>query len=173
MNKKVKKEYTEKEKTKIAAIKLLTKILIIIGIIFIVLNFISGIFMSHDNNMFPKVGDGDLAITYRLDGYYAGDVVVYKHKDKTHFGRVVAIAGDEINIKEDGTYTVNGTIPYEVIYYKTLPTESVKYPYKLKDGEVFILNDMREDMNDSRTFGPISVKDLKGKIVLLLRRRGF
>lgn len=175
MKKKVgkKKELTEKEKTKLAWIKLLVKILSIILITFLILYFVIGIYLCHDNNMFPKVCDGDLAITLKLGKNYSGDIIVYKQDNKTYFGRVVAVEGDTINITGDGTYTVNGTIPYEVIYYKTNINEksNIKYPYTLKEGELFVLNDMRDNLDDSRLFG--SITKAYGKVVLLFRRRGF
>ena len=43
----------------------------------------------------------------------------------------------------------------------------------VKDGQVFILNDYREDTNDSRTFGTIDINDTKGPIIFSFRRRGF
>lgn len=173
LKKKVRKEYSEKDKTKIALIKLLVKILSIIAIVFILLHFVFGIFVCHDNNMFQKVGDGDLIITLKVEKSYSGDIIAYRQDGKVHFGRVVAVDGDTVNIT-DTNYTINGTNPYEVIYYKTLPNgDKVKYPLELSEGKYFVLNDMREDMNDSRTFGTIDKKDYLGKVVLLLRRRGF
>ena len=50
---------------------------------------------------------------------------------------------------------------------------NVKYPIKLKDGQYFILNDFRENKNDSRTFGVIEQEQVKGKLLFLLRRRSF
>lgn len=141
---------------------------------FVLLNYVGGVFVSHDNNMFPAVGDGDLAITYRLGGYYNGDVVVYAIDGQNRFGRVVGIPGDVIDFQDDtGTYTINGSVPYETIYFATRreTASTVSFPYTVKEGEVFILNDLRDNTLDSRTVGGIS--SLKGKVVLLIRRRGF
>ncbi len=167
-----KKKLTEKQKTFRAFRRLLIKIAIIALIIYALITYVGGIFVSHDINMYPAVNDGDLAITYRLGGYYNGDIVVYEVDGINRFGRVVGIYGDVIDIQE-GSYTINGIVPYETIYYQTHPdsTSTITYPYKVKEGEVFVLNDLRDNTYDSRTLGGINV--LKGKVVLLMRRRGF
>ena len=172
-NNKQEKQKTEKQKAIRALVKLLIKIAALAVIGAIVLTFVGGLFVSHDNNMFPAIGDGDLAITYRLGGYYRNDIVVYEEGGKNHFGRVIAVAGDVVEISEEGGLKVNGLVPYETIYFDTRPNESsnITYPYTVKEGEVFILNDFRDNDSDSRLFGSLS--QLKGKVVLLIRRRGF
>ncbi|MBQ6148557.1 MAG: signal peptidase I [Oscillospiraceae bacterium] len=153
-------------------IRLLVKINLILATIAVLLFVVGGVFVVHDNDMYPSVRDGDLLITYRLGKYYTSDVVVYEAEGKIHFGRVVAIAGDVVDIS-DGVYTVNGFAPYETVYYETKAVEGGKavFPYTVKEGEVFILADYREQGKDSRLFG--AIRDLKGKVVLQLRRRGF
>ena len=163
----------EKKKTNKALIRLLTKIFVLAVAAVILLTFVGGIQVSHDNNMFPAVGDGDLAIINRLGDYRVNDIVVYEMEGKNHFGRVVATPGDTVEISEDTGYKVNGLNPYETIYFETRPSESsnITYPYTVKEGEVFILNDLRDNDSDSRSIGGVS--HLKGKVVLLIRRRGF
>ena len=142
--------------------------------IFVCLQFVIGIYQIHDNDMYPSLRDGDLVITYKLGGYYTGDVVVYKAEDKLHYGRIAAVASDTVMITEDNYYAINGNMPFERIYYPTKPGTVLSYPYTVKDNEVFILGDMRQQANDSRKFGGISTKHLRGKVVLLLfRGRGF
>lgn len=163
------------EKTLLSLLKLLAKILIIAIITILYLVFVGGVHVVHDNYMFPALKDGDLAITYKLNTPYNGDIIAYSASDndgKTSFGRVVGIPGDVINITNDGSFTVNGLVPYEVIYYQTMPlNSSITYPYTVNDGEVFVLSDMREEGHDSRIYGGITKH--YGKVVLLLRRRGF
>ena len=163
----------EKKKTNKALVSLLAKVSVIAIVATVLLTVVGGIVISHDNNMFPAVGDGDLAITYKLGSYNTGDIVIYEMDGKNKFGRVVATPGDTIDISEEGGYKVNGMTPYETIYFDTRPAESsnITYPYTVKEGEVFILNDLRDNDSDSRLFGSLS--HIKGKVVLLIRRRGF
>ncbi|MBO5564245.1 MAG: signal peptidase I [Lachnospiraceae bacterium] len=153
-------------------LRLVIKVAFIAALVFVLTQIVGGVFVAHDNNMYPAVRDGDLCITYRLGGYYNGDIVAFERDGMTTFGRVVAIAGDTIDFPAEGGYTVNGLNPYEVVFYQTLPQDPViTYPYTVGEGEVFLLCDQREEAVDSRSFGPVS--ELKGKVVLQLRRRGF
>ena len=47
------------------------------------------------------------------------------------------------------------------------------FPYTVPEGTVFVLNDYRDDIQDSRVYGSIPMKQTRGKIVLVLRRRGI
>ena len=153
-------------------LRLTIKIGVIAAAAFVLTQIVGGVFVAHDNNMFPAVRDGDLCITYRLGGYYNGDVVAFERDDNITFGRVVGIPGDVIDIQEETGFTVNGMTPYEVVYYRTLPQDpAIVYPYVVRDDEIFVLCDQREDAQDSRTFGAVTKP--KGKLVLQLRRRGF
>jgi signal peptidase I len=62
----------------------------------------------------------------------------------------------------------------EEIFYPTEPQEGdVTYPYTVDEGSYFVLCDYRTISFDSRTYGAISKKDLDGKVITLLRRRGI
>ena len=168
-----KKPRSEKQKMQKALRGLIIKIAVVAALIAILLIWVGGIAVSHDTNMYPAVGDGDLAVLYKLGGYYNGDIVAYKEDGITRFGRVAAIPGDVIDINESGIYTVNGTVPMEKtqqLTYRAASSE-ITFPYTVQPGEVFVLNDYRENAYDSRVLGGIT--EVKGKVVLLLRRRGF
>ena len=58
------------------------------------------------------------------------------------------------------------------IFYKTPAYEgAVAYPLTLSSGEYFVLGDFREGAKDSRYFGPIERKEIKGKVLVVLRRK--
>lgn len=169
-------EAKKKRRLKKRIRELIIKIFVLFLGVYILVSYIFGVHVVHDNNMFPSIRDGDLVITYRLVGKYATDhVFSYKYNGRTYFGRIVGVAGDVIDIKDDGTYTVNGNVPYEDHFYDTVPSErkEIKYPYTVPEGSVFILTDYRLQTTDSRSFGAIPIKALEGEVALTLRRRGF
>lgn len=128
------------------------------------------------NEMFPAVKDGDLVLAYRLQqSCTKNDVVVYQADGVTHVGRVLALAGDVVNITDDGTLLVNGTTQSGEILYPTYPASAagLSYPYTVPEGSVFILADYRTNAADSRNFGAIPMRDVKGTVLALLRRRGL
>ena len=125
-----------------------------------------------DLSMKPKLMAGDLTLAYRLErDYVAGDVVYYVAGGKTRIGRVVARPGETVSVK-DGSLYVNGSIVMDQdVYYKTEPFgEKVTYPCALGNDRYFILGDMREGARDSRFFGPVSGKDIQGKVIVAIRR---
>ena len=158
-----------------ALLRFMVKISAIIAVSCGLLTFVIGVFVCHNNDMFPAVRDGDLVITWRLGKAEKGEIAAYKVNGKRYFGRIAATAGDTVDIGGESGYTVNGLTPNETVFYETrLPEDSpMSYPYTVKEGEVFVLSDLRTNMRDSREFGPIPVKDTDGCLALLLRRRGW
>ena len=137
------------------------------------LTYVAGIYICHSNSSFPMIKDGDFCLTYRLGELKQGVAVVYKRNGKTCFGRVIAGSGDQVEILSD-YITVNNYGIYENTVYPTSPEGSkITYPYTVPENCVFVLNDFRNDLNDSRTFGGVPLDDVQGKIVFIMRRRGL
>lgn len=161
--------------TKQLLISIAIKIAAIVIVVWGVFTFVLGIMIHYGNNMHPMVRDGDLVISLRLQKPYINAAVMYQHDGKTTVGRVIAMEGSEIDIAENGSFTVNGNAPSEEVFYPTYRADGsdIEYPYTVPQGKVFILNDFREDTNDSRSFGAVDIGDLKGTLLLTMRRRGF
>ena len=174
--KKPKGKPRKKQKTtKQLVIGLLIKIAVIVLVVWGVFTFVLGITIHYGNNMHPMVRDGDLVITFRLQSPYINAAMMYNHNGKTTVGRVIALEGSVVDIAENGGITVNGNAPSEEVFYPTYPADGsdIKYPYTVPEGKVFILNDFREDTNDSRSFGAVDKGELQGALLLTMRRRGF
>ncbi|MEE3334565.1 MAG: signal peptidase I [Ruminococcus sp.] len=161
--------------TKRLAISLLIKIAAIALAVWLVFTFVLGITINYGNNMHPAVNDGDLVITLKLQRPYLNAAVLYRHDGKMRAGRVVGLPGNIIDISEKGELYVNNAIASEDIFYPTYKAEgsAVSFPYTVEEGKAFILNDYREDTDDSRIFGAVDMKDIDGPFLFTLRRRGF
>ena len=161
--------------TKRLAISLLIKIAAIVLAVWLVFIFVLGLTINYGNNMHPAVNDGDLVISLKLQRPYLNAAVLYRHDGKTRTGRVVGLPGNVIDISGKGELLVNGAIASEDVYYPTKKAENSKvtYPYTVEEGKAFILNDHREDTDDSRAFGAIDLSEIDGPLILSLRRRGF
>ena len=171
-----KKKQTKKKKT---TAQLLTGFLIKLAAIalavWLLFTFVLGLVIHYGNNMHPAIRDGDLIISLRVQRPYLNAAVLYEHDGKMCLGRVVGMPGNTIDISDVGALTVNGTAPAEEVFYPTYrcETSDISYPYTVGEDQVFILNDFRDDTNDSRMFGAVSMKDVKGPVLLMLRRRSF
>lgn len=172
-----KKQKKEKKNKKY---KFLTNFLIKTGIlaaiVIVTLTVFLAVYRMEGNTMSPFVRDGDLCIFYRLENIYLNDVVLYEDEQgNLHVGRVVAGNGQKVDFPENGGYEVNGYLPSEEVPYKTYKAENsnVSYPLQLSGDEYFILNDFRQLTTDSREIGAVSRKQIKGKLLFLMRRRNF
>lgn len=150
--------------------------LAIIGILFILLfTFMFGIIRNREATMQPSIKDGDLVITYRLDReYIARDCVVIEYEGQRQIRRVIAVAGDIVDITEEGLL-INGALQRETAIYEEtqLFKEGIDFPLTIKEGQVFVLGDSREQSVDSRIYGAVNQKDILGKVMLVIRRRSI
>ncbi len=152
---------------------LLLKLILICTIFVMLFLFVFGALPYRDNSMAPAIKDGDLVIYYRLQkDYQAGDAIVVETEDGLQVRRVVAVAGDTVDITEEGL-AVNGYLQQESgIYTETLPyTEGIRFPVTVGEGQVFVLADNRENAEDSRIYGPVDISSTRGTVITLLRRR--
>lgn len=126
------------------------------------------------NEMFPAVKDGDLIVGFRLQQRYTkNDVVIYKAKGNRHIGRIAARERDVVAMDDSGTFLVNGTTQGGEILYPTYAKEGIEYPHLVPEKHIFILGDYRTQTQDSRDFGSISLSNVEGKVITILRRRGL
>ncbi|MDX8419033.1 signal peptidase I [Stecheria sp. CLA-KB-P133] len=154
--------------------RFLLKVLIYAGILVVLFGFIFGLRVTYSSAMYPSIKDGDLVIVYRLDTINPDDPVLYKSKDGTEkIGRVKAIADSTIDISDKGEVSINGGKITENVFYATEPGDTLTYPYTVPDDSYFVLNDNRRNTDDSRTQGAIVKKDIVGKVVFVIRRRGI
>ncbi|SCW43128.1 signal peptidase I [Ruminococcaceae bacterium YRB3002] len=155
------------------AIEFAIKVAVTVAVVAVLLIFIVGVHVNHGNSSYPMIKDGDLVITYKLGGVNEGEEIAYKADGEIRFGRIVAKAGDVVDITES-YLTVNGYgITEDVVYPTTSEGAKITFPFTVPADSVFVLNDFRADINDSRSLGGIPLSDCEGKVVLLLRRRGI
>ena len=168
-----KKKKKKKKSIRHYLIELLVKIALTVIGLWILLNYIMVINVCHENSAYPMIKDGDFCLTYRLSELKQGDPVSYHADDHIKFARIVAFGGDTVDIKND-TVQVNGlNIPENVVYPTKLQGNVIEFPYTIPDDCVFVLNDYRSDLSDSRTFGGIPLSDIQGTVVFIMRRRGI
>ncbi|SHK87008.1 signal peptidase I [Hespellia stercorisuis] len=152
---------------------LFLKIGAILILLVLLFTFLFGIFRNGDNSMAPGFREGDLVVYYRLDkAYIASDNLVVEYEGKKQVRRVVAVAGDTVDITEEGLL-INGSLQDEPRIYEETKryAQGIDFPVTIKEGEVFLLGDSREQATDSRIYGPVQVKDTLGKVMTLIRRR--
>lgn len=119
-------------------------------------------------SMNPTLYDGELVISLKTDDLKTGDVVSFYYNNKILVKRVIATAGDWVDIDKEGNVFVNGELldePY--VSEKSLGDCDIELPYQVPESRVFVMGDHRSVSVDSRTqeIGPISEEQLVGKLV--------
>lgn len=122
-------------------------------------------------SMAPTLAAGDQVVVDKLTRHWrppaVGDLVVFRDPDHDQLvvKRVVALGGQTVAL-EDGGLRVDGVAPEE----PQVDLRGVDWmyfgPVTVPPDAVFVMGDNRFDSVDSRTYGPIRVDELVGRVVL-------
>lgn len=148
----------------------------VVLIVYVFFNFIFGIFVAPNDDMYPVAASGDLMMYYRLDrDVLSKDIIVFNYDGVMRTARVVGRGGDTVDITDDGSVIVNGNTIIETnIHTATYRYEGyIDYPVKLGEDECFVLCEARNGTEDSRYFGPVHKSMIKGTTILILRRNSL
>ena len=151
------------------------KIAVVAVITVVLFTFVYGFHYNSEPGMNPAVKDGDLVLFYRLSkDYNARDLALVYFQGEVQVRRVVAKAGDTVDITEQGLI-INGALQLETEIYEMteLFMDGPDFPLIIGPDEVFVLADSRENAADSRLYGPIHKEDTLGKVITIMRRRNL
>lgn len=108
----------------------------------------------------------DIMLLYKFNKNHIKryDIIVFDRGPSKLVKRLIALPGETIKC-EDGIIYINGEEKSnEYGYGKTRDFDEVT----LKENEYFVMGDNREDSMDSRAFGPIKAKQIKGNTNFIL-----
>ena len=162
-----------KKTSKDYAIEFFLKVAITAAVVVVLCLFVVGIHVNHGNSSYPMIKDGDLVITFRIGKLEAGQEIAYTVDGQTRFGRISAVGGDVVDISEEYLKVNDYGITEDVVFPTRSEGSKITFPYTVPEGSFFVMNDFRNDINDSRTYGAIPQTDCEGKVVLVLRLRGI
>jgi len=139
------------------------------AIILVVTNLWVTVLQIDGSSMNPLLKMDEIILALKTDNPSQNDVIVFSRNEKIYVKRVIAMAGDWVNIDDDGIVTVNGTI-LEEPYVSELSVGvcDINFPYQVPAGSVFVMGDNRPLSKDSRDsqFGSVSREQIAGKVVM-------
>lgn len=147
----------------VAVVFTAVSLFLILGRLFIFTPYeVSGLSMS------PTLGNGDRVVVTDGDKYELGDIIVFESpvdSSVDYVKRVIGVEGDTVTI-QNGEVWVNGEKVYNQEEFGV--TDSFREDGFLETlvpkGHIFVLGDNRENSMDSRIFGTISTRLIKGKM---------
>ena len=144
------------------------------GLSILIRKFVVDVFVIPSGSMIETIMPGDRVIGEKISYLFRkperGEVVTFidptGETDTTYIKRVIAVAGDEVNLK-DGRLYINGEQQDEP-YTRRLPSyalpgynnQNIEYPYVVPDGYIWCMGDNRTNSNDSRYFGPVKLENV-------------
>ena len=122
----------------------------------------------YGTSMTPTLDEGDIVISVKGGKFDTGDVIAFYYNNKILVKRVIAQAGDWVNVLQDGTGTVNGKVleePY--VQQKAFGECDIELPYQVPEDKVFVMGDHRDVSIDSRntTIGCVAKEQIVGRII--------
>ncbi len=120
-------------------------------------------------SMTPSLFQGEIVVAPKGTAFQKGDVIAFYYNNKILVKRVIANAGEWVNIDADGNVFIND-VPLDEPYIteKALGDCNITLPYQVPDGKIFVMGDHRATSSDSRNtaVGCVSQEQVVGRVVL-------
>ena len=120
-------------------------------------------------SMTDTLQDQDIVVAVSSSKYKTGDVIAFYYNNNILVKRVIASAGDWVDIDKDGGVYVNDQpLDEPYITEKALGDCNIDLPYQVPDGRCFVMGDHRATSIDSRNtaVGCVGNDMVVGKILL-------
>lgn len=142
-------------------------LIVVAAIAVLISTLILPVLQASGGSMEPTLYDGDIIVLVKTDKYHTGELIGFYYQNKLLLKRVIASAGDYVDIDDNGVVMVNGKVIDEP-YVSELSKGScdISLPYQVPDGRIFVMGDHRAVSIDSRTkaVGCIETDQIVGRV---------
>ena len=122
----------------------------------------------YGNSMSPTLTEGDIVVSVKNSSFKTGDVLAFYYNNNVLVKRVIAQAGEWVDIDRDGNVYVDGQ-PVDEPYLteKAFGECNIQLPYQVPESRIFVMGDNRDTSVDSRNtaVGCVAEEQIVGKIV--------
>lgn len=121
----------------------------------------------YGTSMSPTMYEGDIVVSIKGLEMEQGDLISFYYNNNILVKRVIAYAGDWVDLDPDGTVYVNGVqIDEPYVTDKAYGKCDIPLPYQVPDGCIFVMGDHRATSKDSRSkdIGSVPQEKIVGKI---------
>ncbi|MCL1789517.1 MAG: signal peptidase I [Oscillospiraceae bacterium] len=143
-------------------------IIVFMTTVMLLANILLPTFQIERNSMVPTLNEGETIVFVTLSKIIHRDIIAFHHGNDILVKRVIAVAGDWVDIAEDGSLLLNGEL-FQEPYIKEHGGEyDMKFPVQVPDKHFFVVGDNRLVSIDSRhkEIGFVNVEDVIGGALL-------
>lgn len=120
-------------------------------------------------SMSPTLRDSEYLILITAGRIKRGDIIAFHLGNQTLLKRVIATAGETVNIEADGAVYVDRELLIEpYLRNKSFGECDIRLPYEVQDNQYFVMGDNRAASMDSRLvdFGAVRKENIIGKTLI-------
>lgn len=132
-------------------------------------------FVIPTGSMIPTIEIGNRVLAEKITFRFSrppryDDIVVFNDPRGEHpalIKRTIAVAGQSVDLRAGAVYVDNVKLnePYTHGQPSVALDSSIQYPFRVPNGDIWVMGDNRTNSGDSRYFGPIPLTSVQGRAV--------
>ena len=161
------------------AVSALTAVIVLLLVIIVSGNIVRSRYLIVEvdgSSMFSTLRDGDVLYCDKNDAGERGDIVIIDVSGQPEFERrgvgiiikrLIAVGGDSIKCENGVVYLAEAGGEYEPLEEPYIEgRNTIPFEVTLREGEIFVMGDNREDSTDCRSdgVGPLQAEDILGTV---------